>query len=99
MLAAVDGEDALRLCEKETPAIAILDIIMPKLGGPSTAAKLLERFENLPLVYTSGYSPQCDNAALAASNAYYLQKPYSPSALSRLVHEILDQAKVSEAHY
>jgi two-component system cell cycle sensor histidine kinase/response regulator CckA len=99
VLAAVDGEDALRLCEKETPAIAILDIIMPKLGGPSTAAKLLERFENLPLVYTSGYSPQCDNAALAASNAYYLQKPYSPSALSRLVHEILDQAKVSEAHY
>lgn len=99
VLAAVDGEDALRMCEKETPAIAILDVIMPKLGGPATAAKLLERFKNLPLVYTSGYSPQCDNAALAASNAHYLQKPYSPSALSRLVREILDQAKVSEAHY
>ena len=99
VLAAVDGEDALRLCEKETPAIAVLDVIMPKLGGPATAAKLLERFKNLPVVYTSGYSPQCDNAALAASNAHYLQKPYSPSALSRLVREVLDQAKVSEAHF
>jgi two-component system, cell cycle sensor histidine kinase and response regulator CckA len=98
VLAAVDGEDALRQCEKETPAIAVLDVIMPKLGGPATAAKLLERFKNLAVVYTSGYSPQCDNTALAASHAHYLQKPYSPSALSRLVREILDQARVSEAH-
>ena len=58
----------------------------------------IERFKNLAVVYTSGYSPQCDNAVLAASNAHYLQKPYSPSALSRLVREILDQARVSEAH-
>jgi CheY-like chemotaxis protein len=99
VLAALDGEDALRLCETEKPAVAILDVIMPKPGGPDTAAKLLERFKNLPVVYTSGYSPQCDNAVLAASNAHYLQKPYSPSTLSRLVREILDQAKVSEAHY
>jgi two-component system, cell cycle sensor histidine kinase and response regulator CckA len=99
VLAAADGEDALRQCEKETPAIAILDVIMPKLGGPATAAKLLERFKNLAVVYTSGYSPQCDNTALAASNAHYLQKPFSPNALSRLVREILDQAKVPEAHY
>ena len=83
---------------KETPAIAILDVIMPKLGGPAAAAKLLERFKSLPLAYTSGYSPQCDNAALAASNAHYLQKPYSPSTLSQLVREILDQTKVSGTH-
>ncbi len=99
VLAAVDGEDALQLCEEETPAIAILDVIMPRLGGPATAAILLERFKNLPVVYTSGYSPQCDSAALAASNAHYLQKPYSPGALSRLVREILDQAKVSDGHH
>ncbi len=99
VLSAVDGEDALRMCETETPAIAILDVIMPKLGGLATAAKLLERFKNLPVVYTSGYSPQSDSATLTAANAHYLQKPYSPSALSRLVREILDQRKVSEAHY
>lgn len=96
VLSAVDGEEALRICEKETPALAILDVIMPKLGGPAAALKLLERFKNLPVLYTSGYSPQCDNNVLAAANARYLQKPYSPSTLGRIVREILDQHKATE---
>jgi DNA-binding NarL/FixJ family response regulator len=33
VLSAANGEEALRLCEDETPAVAILDVIMPKLGG------------------------------------------------------------------
>ena len=96
VLSATDGEEALRICEKETPALAILDVIMPKLGGLATAAKLLERFKNMPVLYTSGYSPQCDDTLLASSNARYLQKPYSPSTLGRLVREILDQRKAPE---
>ena len=97
VLSAIDGEEALRICEKETPALAILDVIMPKLGGPAVAAKLRERLKTMSVLYTSGYSPQCDNTVLAASNARYLQKPYSPSTLGRLVREILDQRKAREA--
>jgi two-component system, cell cycle sensor histidine kinase and response regulator CckA len=97
VLSAPNGEEALRICEKESPALAILDVIMPKLGGPATALKLLERFKDMPVVYTSGYSPQCDNTALAAANARYLQKPYSPSTLGRLVREILDHAKLTKS--
>ena len=93
VLSAAYGEEALRLCEKETPALAILDVIMPKFGGPATAAKLAERFKGIPVLYTSGYSPHSDSSVLAASNARYLQKPYTPSALSRLVREMLDQNK------
>jgi CheY-like chemotaxis protein len=33
VLSACDGQEALRLCEKEAPALAILDVLMPKLGG------------------------------------------------------------------
>jgi CheY-like chemotaxis protein len=40
VLAASDGEQALRLCETEMPALAILDVIMPRIGGPATAAAL-----------------------------------------------------------
>jgi two-component system, cell cycle sensor histidine kinase and response regulator CckA len=39
VLSAGDGEEALKLCEKERPALAILDVVMPKLGGPATAGK------------------------------------------------------------
>jgi DNA-binding response OmpR family regulator len=93
VLAAVDGEEALKLCETETPALAILDLVMPKLSGPETAAKLAARFEKLPILFTSGYSQESKSMETAAHSARYLQKPYSPSTLGRMVREILDQAK------
>ena len=91
VLSAADGEEALRLCAEDTPAIAILDVIMPKLGGLATAQKLTENFIGLPVLFTSGYSPDSENVGPAAEKARYLQKPYSPLALGRLVREILDQ--------
>src|SRR5208283_1684441 len=56
VLAANDGEQAVRLCEEEKPSLAILDVVMPHLGGPATAAQLLARFPGLPILFTSGYS-------------------------------------------
>jgi two-component system cell cycle sensor histidine kinase/response regulator CckA len=92
VLSAVDGEEALRLCESEAPAMAILDLVMPRLGGQEAAAKLVERFGRLPILFTSGYSQE--SRGLEATGRY-LQKPYSPSSLSRLVREILDRAKIA----
>ena len=65
---------------------------MPKLGGLETAAKLAERFEKLPVLFTSGYSKESRGLETAAG---YLQKPYSPSSLGRMVREILDQVKTT----
>src|SRR6266849_3968747 len=96
VLTACDGEEALRLCEKEVPALAILDVVMPKLGGPATAAKLIDLFDGLPILFTSGYAQDCENIAPASASARYLQKPYSPTTLARMVREILDQAKSGE---
>src|ERR1700719_2540447 len=43
-LSAAIGEEALRLCEQETPALAILDLLMPKLCAAATAARLTAHF-------------------------------------------------------
>ena len=64
---------------------------MPKLGGPGTATKLLEMHPDLPLVFTSGYSADAAEVPNAGGKARYLQKPYSPTTLGRLVRETLDQ--------
>ena len=93
VLSAADGEEALRLCAEDTPAIAILDLIMPKLGGVATAQKLTANFRGLPVIFTSGYSQDSESVSAAGPNAHYLQKPYSPMALGRQVREILDQIK------
>jgi two-component system cell cycle sensor histidine kinase/response regulator CckA len=93
VLSAGDGVEALRLCENEVPAMAILDVIMPKMGGPATGAKLMALFDGIPILYTSGYSQDSESMAPAGADARYLQKPYSPTGLGRLVREILDQVK------
>jgi hypothetical protein len=46
---------------------------------------------------TSGYSQDVDAVAAASANARYLQKPYSPTTLGRLVREILDEAGAKKA--
>jgi two-component system, cell cycle sensor histidine kinase and response regulator CckA len=90
VLSACDGQEALKLCAQEAPALAILDVIMPGLGGVATATSLLEMLPGLPLVFTSGYSADTSDVPVIATKARYLQKPYSPRTLGRLVRETLD---------
>ncbi|MBZ5703131.1 MAG: response regulator [Acidobacteriia bacterium] len=92
VLPACDGEEALQLCASEAPDLAILDVVMPKLGGIATATKLRKEHPNLPLIYTSGYVSEPGNFVSSGPPAFYLQKPYSPAALARLVRQVLDQA-------
>jgi len=89
VLAANDGEQAVRLCEEEKPSLAVLDVVMPHLGGPATATQLLARFPDLPILFTSGYSEYPRLAVSQTPASRYLQKPYSPTSLGRAIREIL----------
>jgi two-component system cell cycle sensor histidine kinase/response regulator CckA len=96
ILSAANGEEALKLCEQEAPAVAILDMVMPRMSGAATAAELRKRFPELPIVFTSGYSKTEDAAVAQLANSSYLQKPYSPTSLGRTIRKILDPAAVRE---
>ena len=93
VLCAGDGEEALRLCEQAQPDIAVLDVVMPKLGGLTTAEQLLNHFPGLPLIFTSGYSHDHDVRTAELPQAAYLQKPYSPTHLGRRVRDVLDERR------
>ncbi len=90
VLAAADGEEALRLSESVRPAMAILDVIMPKMGGPAAAGQLVKRYPGVRVVFTSGYSSESEMVP-EGTTGRYLQKPYSPTTLARLVRDILDE--------
>jgi CheY-like chemotaxis protein len=90
VLSASDGEEALRLSEHEQPALAILDVIMPKMGGSAAAGKLTQRYSGVRVVFTSGYSSESELVPEGTAGRY-LQKPYSPTTLARMVREILDE--------
>jgi two-component system, cell cycle sensor histidine kinase and response regulator CckA len=96
ILSAANGEEALKLCEQETPAMAILDMVMPRMSGAATAAELRKRFPDLPILFTSGYSKTGDANVAQLANSSYLQKPYSPTSLGRTIRRILDPVALLE---
>jgi DNA-binding NtrC family response regulator len=96
VLAATNGEEAMRICENERPAIAILDVVMPKMNGPATYQNLQARFPGLPVIFTTGYT--AEQAALEKhlqGGGTVLQKPYSPTLLARMVREQLDRVALA----
>jgi len=59
-------------------------------GGSDAAELLLERFPELYIIFTRGYSRDCDGRTANLAHTSYLQKPYSPTNLGRLVRKVLD---------
>ena len=94
VLEASDGEAALRIIANDPDRIDLLvtDVVMPQMGGRKLAEILREKRPELRVLFMSGYT---DDAVVRhgvlQANVNFLQKPFSPSALSKRVREILDQ--------
>jgi len=86
---AHSAKEALeRLAAGDKPKLVFSDIVMPGgITGIELARKVRERFPELPILLTTGYSEQ-----VAASHGFpVLQKPYQLDALANAVGEVLKQ--------
>ena len=84
---ASNGEEALAVAQQERPDLALVDVIMPRLGGIAVARRLGNDLAtaSLPVVLLSGlYDPPAEVAV-----AGYLGKPFSPSVLLAKVEELI----------
>jgi len=93
VLAASDGESALRLVEESLDGVAILvtDIAMPGMDGRTLARRLRERRPSLPVLFMSGFV----SGSPGELEAPLLNKPFTPDALVSRVRELLDAARPS----
>jgi two-component system, cell cycle sensor histidine kinase and response regulator CckA len=93
VLSAPDGETAIRLASTHGDSIDLLvtDIVMPNMGGPELAQKLIEQYPNIKLLFMSGYPSGIpegwENSAVTAN---FLAKPFSLKALASRVRGVLD---------
>ena len=77
-LKAYDGLEALRMVEENQVDLVLLDVMMPKLDGIRTTARLRERF-NVPIILLTAKSEDADKVlGLNIGADDYVTKPFNP---------------------
>jgi two-component system cell cycle sensor histidine kinase/response regulator CckA len=94
VLVADNGAEALRQAAAHEGEIHLLltDVVMPGAGGRVVAERLAELRPNLKVLYASGYTDDAMVRHGILSEAMnFLQKPFTPAALTHMVREVLDR--------
>jgi two-component system, cell cycle sensor histidine kinase and response regulator CckA len=88
VIAASSGEEAIELAHRADPPIDLLltDVVMPGMGGPELAQQLTDRLPGLKVLFMSGYTA---DASIRRAGTAFLEKPFSPAALTRKVAAVL----------
>jgi CheY-like chemotaxis protein len=94
LLEASTGKEALDMWRTQASKIDLVltDMMMPEgISGVDLAEHLLRERPDLKIIFTSGYSAnEISPELLARAQARFLQKPYTHTALAKIVRDCLD---------
>ena len=91
-----DPLEARRLSDSYRGPIHLLitDVVMPKVSGRELAEELAARRGSMKVLYMSGYTDHAIvNTGIFQKKVAFLQKPFTPGALTERVREILDSSE------
>ncbi|MBB5935737.1 response regulator [Streptomyces zagrosensis] len=94
VVTAADGVECLEIVHRVRPDVVTLDVVMPRLDGLRTAARLRDdaRTRHLPLAIVSACTPSDVDSGQSAGVDAFLAKPFEPAELVRLVRRLARQA-------
>lgn len=85
VLKAYDGEEALKVLDREKVDLLIIDVMMPKLDGIRATLKIREK-KNMPTIILSAKSEDADKIlGLNVGADDYMTKPFNPLELTARV--------------
>lgn len=88
------GEEALEKFKEESPALLILDLMMPKISGFEVCrmVKFDKRNEDIPIIVLSALDQQSDRekAISAGADAYFI-KPFDLDLLLAKIGSLIDK--------
>ena len=93
VLEVTRGAEAISLYLNSPQSIDLLltDVVMPETSGKEIAERLTECRPKLKVLFMSGYTDEAIvHHGVLDSNVEFLQKPFTPSDLTRKVREVLD---------
>ncbi|HLP01930.1 MAG TPA: ATP-binding protein [Opitutaceae bacterium] len=90
VLEVADGEEACAVAAAHSGpiAVAVLDVVMPRLGGPEAARRLQNLRPKMPILLCSGYPGTMPNEAEVPTDWRWLAKPYPMGDLLARVREL-----------
>jgi DNA-binding response OmpR family regulator len=89
---ARDGTEAVRLAGELSPALAVLDVMMPSLDGFEVTRRLREdpATRQIPVILLTARAQEADvQEGFEAGADDYIRKPFSPRELSARVQAVL----------
>jgi DNA-binding response OmpR family regulator len=92
VVSAGDGEQALERARAQTPDLALLDVMMPKLDGYEVTARLRQEdaTRHLPVILLTARVQESDIArGVEAGADDYVKKPFSTHELRDRVQAVL----------
>jgi EAL domain-containing protein (putative c-di-GMP-specific phosphodiesterase class I) len=94
--AANDGDEAIRILDRETVDLVVTDLAMPNGDGMSVLRKVRERNEELPVVLVAG-APTTESAirAVRYRATEYLTKPLDPDTFLEAVRRALQMTRLA----
>ena len=82
VLAASSGEAALKIFDRETPELVLLDIMMPDMNGYVVCQRIRE-FSQVPIIMVTAKGNDKEKVEVLDIGAYdYVTKPFSASGLA-----------------
>lgn len=101
VLRAADGAEGIALLEDgaEPVDVVLTDMMMPVMDGAATSAYLEQHHPSIPIIATSGLATHAalDEDGPGLGIAAFLAKPYTTSALLRVLRRVLDRPVVASA--
>jgi PAS domain S-box-containing protein len=95
VLEASNGDEALSVARelmKEKIHLLLTDVVMPQMGGKELVKRFKGIHPRVKVLFISGYTDQViTHRGVLKPGTPFLQKPFSPVALSKKVREVLDK--------
>jgi two-component system response regulator AtoC len=97
VLTAEDGNQALEIIQKENPAVAVIDLVLPGTDGVELLKKAKKISPNLQVIIITAYGSVPTAIAAIREGAYdYIEKPFVPSKVELLIDKLIERQSLLE---
>lgn len=93
IIAASTGLEAVQLfkANQDKIEIAVLDVVMPTMGGVEAYTQMRALRSDLPVIFTTGHTAESASLnALLEEGAVFLGKPHTPRELCQAIRSLLE---------